>query len=244
MEWGLIFLAGVVGSLHCLGMCSPLVLTYALNLPTILEDQPADGSAARRAVAPHLRYHSGRIVAYGILGAVSAVVGTALGRVAAFTGVQGGALLVGGAFMLLFGLGMVGVRLVKIRSLYGQSRFWNRVKGWIEELLGTGNPWAQVRLGMLNGIVPCGLVYGMLARAAAAPDPLQGAAVMLVFGSGTAPALVTIGTLSRQVSRRWRERGDRLAAVLVLLLAVLLLLRGAARNGWIEHVRAFGVMFW
>ncbi len=67
---------------------------------------------------------------------------------------------------------------------------------------------------------------------------------MLTFGIGTAPALIGIGALSRQVSRRWRERGDRLAAVLVLLLAILLLLRGAARNGWIGHVRALGVMFW
>jgi sulfite exporter TauE/SafE len=244
MEWGIIFIAGVVGSLHCLGMCSPLVLTYALNLPVSARDPAISSPTMPNVVAPHLRYHAGRIFVYSLLGALSAIVGTALGRVAAFTGIQAGGLLIGGGFMLLFGLGMVGVRLFGARSLYEQPPFWNRLKGWIEGLLGTGRPWAQVRLGMLNGLVPCGLVYGMLARAAAAPDPVQGAAVMLTFGAGTAPALIGIGALSLQVSRRWRERGDRLAAVLVLLLAVLLLLRGAARNAWIAHFTALGVMFW
>jgi sulfite exporter TauE/SafE len=238
MDWGVIFLAGVVGSLHCLGMCSPLVLTYALNLPTGSADDNA------RVVLPHLRYHSGRILVYSLLGALSAVAGEALGRMAAFTGLQGGALLVGGAFMVAFGLGMLGFRAPGTRTINRSPLFWGWLKVRIERLLGTSGSWAQVRLGMLNGLVPCGLVYGMLGRSAAASNPVQGAVVMLVFGLGTAPALVTIGTFSRQVSRRWRERGDRLAAILVLMLGILLLLRGAARNGWIDHLRALGIMLW
>lgn len=238
MDWGMILLAGFVGSLHCLGMCSPLVLTYALNLPA----GPADTHV--RVVLPHLRYHSGRILVYGALGALSAVAGEALGRIAAFTGLQGGALLVGGTLMVAFGSGMLGLRGPGSRTISRPPLFWGWLKVRIERLLGTSGTWAQVRLGMLNGLVPCGLVYGMLGRSAAASNPFQGALVMLVFGLGTAPALVTIGTLSRQVSRRWRERGDRLAATFILMLGILLLLRGAARNGWIDHLRALGIMWW
>jgi hypothetical protein len=239
-DWGLIFLAGVVGSLHCLGMCSPLVLTYALNLPG--GDQGAPSGFA--VITPHLRYHAGRITVYAALGLLSALLGTALGQVARFTGIQGGALLAGGAFMLAYGLGMLGMRLFPSRlSLEASPRVWGWFRKRIDGLLGTGRAWAQVRLGMLNGLVPCGLVYGMLGRAAAAA-PLEGALVMLVFGAGTAPTMITLGTLSRQVSRRWRQRGDRLAAVLVIVLGLLLLMRGAARNGWVPHLKALGIMFW
>lgn len=168
-------------------------------------------------------YFAGKTLSYSALGALAGALG---GSLATLAGGLGGVLGVGlGGMMVAIGLGVCGVAWGRAGAPGARVAF---VLGpAIGRLVGAGSPVALVGLGALNGLLPCGLVYGMLAAAATSGSAASGAATLAVFGLATIPALTLTGVLGARLRPQGRLRMQRLAGVLVIVMGVLTVVRGA-----------------
>ncbi|MGE3311344.1 MAG: sulfite exporter TauE/SafE family protein [Limisphaerales bacterium] len=200
------FILGIVGGLHCAGMCGPLMLAL-----------PVVGRTRARFVAGRLAYQSGRIGVYAGLGALF---GT-LGHTLMLAGVQRWVSLALG-FVILAGL-LVSPRLLQFPLLVtGVGRLKRLMAGYLNRRTLP----AMTVLGALNGLLPCGLVYAACAAAAASEGTLAGATYLFVFGLGTTPMMLGISLSGRVVPVAVRLRLRHLAPVSMGLVAGLLVLRG------------------
>ncbi|CAA6823863.1 MAG: membrane protein, putative [uncultured Sulfurovum sp.] len=205
---------GSVG--HCIGMCGGIVVAYTSNKI----DQK---SSYLQQTTSHLAYNFGRVTTYALLGALF---GT-LGQVVAFTPTTKGVLfLITGLLMILAGLSLVG----NIKFL--NSAEWSISKySWYQEtfrkLISSKSIKSFYLLGMLNGMIPCGLVYSFAIFAASTATPLGGALVMATFGLATIPALFFLGTITKFL-QKGNLRGSmmKLAAILVITYGIFTLYKG------------------
>lgn len=202
------FLLGLAGSLHCAGMCGPLALAL-----------PATGSGSAGYVAGRLAYQAGRIATYSLLGVLFGW----LGRSLAVVGVQRWVSLAAGV-LILAGLGLSG------RSNGGAAltRAVTGLKSAFRGLLQRRTVASLGLLGLLNGLLPCGLVYAACAGAAALGGWVDGIQYMVLFGIGTLPVMLGISLSGRAVPVAWRLRWQQLAPLSVAVVGVLLILRGLA----------------
>ncbi len=201
---------GLAGSLHCVGMCGPL----ALALP-----RAAGGKAA--FLAGRLLYNLGRAVTYAGMGAVFGL----LGKTLLLAGWQRGLSIAAGALMVAYA----------IATLWGGSRwtlesaglrFVAPIQRALGRLLAQGSPRGLFTIGLLNGLLPCGLVYVALAGAAASGSPGPGAAFMFVFGLGTLPLMLAVALLGPSLQHRLRGRIQTVIPILLAVLGILVILRG------------------
>jgi sulfite exporter TauE/SafE len=202
------FLLGFVGSAHCAGMCGPLALAL-----------PHWGRGQASFLTGRLLYNFGRIVTYALLGAVFGL----LGQGVALAGLQRWVSLTLGAAILI--------------GLLVAPQFANRIPvtrgvNWLKGALGTmlqrrAMP-AMFGIGLLNGLLPCGLVYVACAAATATGDVLSGMRYMVAFGLGTLPMLLAISLLGTKLQFALRFKVQRLIPVSLALVGMLLLLRGMA----------------
>ena len=204
------FLFGLLGSFHCVGMCGAI----ALALPG------ASGSRGQY-LAGRVLYNLGRITTYGGLGAAAGLLGQGL-RLA---GWQQGLSLVSGALILLLvatperylgraaAVLRLDVALAQVRSKL--VYFYQRPS------LG-----ALYATGVLNGLLPCGLVYLALAGALSAPGVAGSAAYMALFGVGTLPLMLALSLTGKLVPLQWRGRMRRAVPVLAAAMAALFIVRG------------------
>jgi sulfite exporter TauE/SafE len=206
MEWGSAFILGLVGSLHCAGMCGPLALAL-----------PAAGHTAAAFFLGRLAYNAGRVVTYCALGLVFGVVGKTL----FLAGFQRWA-SIGLGLALLAGL----VASRKLALWRPVTTLVGRVKSRMAFLLRRRSLSALALLGVLNGFLPCGLVYVACAGAAATGGMLAGVEYMAVFGVGTLPMMLAISLSGKLIPFAWRVRLGRAVPVCVFLLGSLLILRG------------------
>jgi len=205
------FLLGLAGSLHCVQMCGPVVLS--LNLPVAL-------SSRSRGVASHFLYHAGRILTYTALGALAGWLGHGVIQIAKW---ESAASLAAGALMLLAGLLMIGaLRRPSFIQIAPARSITRRAAGLLT------NPafFARVRLGALMGFLPCGLTFVALMKAMAPGEALGGAASMLAFGIGTAGPLILLGAFSSYLARPLARFGPTLTAASVTAMGLFLLIRG------------------
>jgi sulfite exporter TauE/SafE len=206
MEFWTAFVLGLAGSVHCAGMCGAL----ALALPAPSRRVPA-------FLAGRLAYNGGRVLTYSCLGLVFG----SMGRVFAVAGFQQ-------TLSITLGIAL----LVGLIISPAAARF-SPVTRWVELLKRRMSALLRQRslttlgiLGILNGLLPCGLVYVACAGAAATAHSLQGAQFMAVFGLGTVPMMLAISLSGSLVSVRVRLKLARAVPVVVGLLATLLILRG------------------
>jgi len=201
LEFSLVFVFGLVSSLHCLQMCGPIVLSW---------------SVGRNALRANLKYNSGRILTYTLLGALAGFIGKGIGSAAQIAGFSAGARIVAGAAMILAGILMIGLfpssGLVQLKP---PARFTR----WIGHHL--RNP--GIRIGLMLGFLPCGLIYAALLKAIDSGGPWAGALTMLAFGLGTSVSLLLLGTATSLFHFRW---STKFAAVCVMLTGAVLLYRG------------------
>lgn len=199
---------GFAGSLHCAGMCGPLALAL-----------PSAGNSPGRFAAGRLAYNLGRILTYSSLGVLFGLAG----RTLVLAGVQRW-VSIGLGILLLAGLfGARRLALARpVEALVG------RLKAGMSRLLRQRSLASLGVLGLLNGLLPCGMVYAAAIGAAATGGVLPAVRYMAWFGLGTLPMMLGIGLSRRLVPAAWRLRLAGAIPVSVALLAVLLILRGLA----------------
>lgn len=234
-DYLLMFTTGILGSAHCVGMCGGFVLMYSMELSGATTTAEVSVASSAAPAAAHLLYNAGRILTYSLVGGFMGYAGSFVDAAGRIRGVQGSALLVAGVFMVVMGLNLMGVigRPDMIESAaVSESGLFRRA---FRRLLRIKSPLAVFPLGLMLGLVPCGLSYTMEIKAASSGGFWQGFTLMSAFGLGTAPALAGLGFVSAALAARLRQRIYRAAAALVTLMGVQALLRGMAFNGWIPH---------
>ncbi|MEW6667785.1 MAG: sulfite exporter TauE/SafE family protein [Thermodesulfobacteriota bacterium] len=219
-----VFGIGFVGSLHCLGMCGPLILAYALNLEG--PDSTKVGAHIRRNGHHHLAFHCGRLITYGCLGAGAALLFQAATLRGTLAHVGGGMTAIGGGLMIF-----LGAVLLKILPLpRGLSRFLSQSSTrWgarISPLLLSRKPASKMMLGLFAGFLPCGLSWAMILKAATTQDPLAGIAVTTAFGLGTVPVLFLGGFVASFLSFKLRVLGEKVAASSIIVMGLLMVSKG------------------
>jgi sulfite exporter TauE/SafE len=201
---------GLAGSLHCVGMCGPLLLAL-----------PLDAAGKRAVLRQLLVYHAGRILMYAALGLFFGLVGKAL----ALAGLQRALSLAAGAFMLF--MAFAAWRFERwMTALPGLGVLAQRVKTEMSSLLRSQARGGTFALGLLNGLLPCGMVYAALAGAIASTEAWAGAVFMVFFGLGTLPLLLILSVLGRSLGAPLRRRVQVVQPLLLMVVGLLLLQRG------------------
>lgn len=234
-------LAGLVGGAsHCVGMCGPFVLTQTAAR---LERAPLARMSewSRLGGALLLPYHLGRALVYALIGAAAAGVAGHVGALSGLHWLSSALMLLAAGFFLVYGLRglekwLPWARLPAFMSSSaaapaGCGGWTQRVARRIGPLFDAPVGWRGFLLGLALGFLPCGLVYGAVAAAAAAGDPLAGAFGLLAFALGTFPALLAVGLAGHMAGRTWRDMVARVAPALMLVNAGVLgwlALRGVA----------------
>ena len=206
MEFTVAFALGLLGSLHCVAMCGPLQL--ALPVPV---------GGAGRVVLGRLIYQLGRVMTYTFLGVLGGVIGKSL----FFVGLQRWLSIALGVMVLagFFTSKRVAVSTPVVRLV-------TRLKSAMSARLRQRTFRSLALLGLLNGLLPCGLVYVALAGAVGQGGVLFGAVYMAIFGLGTLPAMLAVSLSGKLLPPAWRWRLSRTIPFGVCLLAALLILRG------------------
>ena len=200
------FILGLAGSLHCAGMCGPLVLAVT-----------SGSRGGPNGLLAMIAYHAGRIGTYALLGVVFGM----LGRSLALAGLQRW-VSIGAGVLLLAGLASL---------LPSQGSTWAvAVVGGLRK---TAAPWmrhptlsARIVLGSINGLLPCGLVYAAGAGSAAAGNLLESVAYMTVFGLGTLPMMFGLSMTGRTLPLRWWAGIQGLVPWTLGMVGILLIVRG------------------
>lgn len=201
---------GLVGSLHCVGMCGPIALAL-----------PYSGSTRLGMVWSVLNYNLGRVLTYTLLGLIIGLLGQGL----IFAGVQSYfSLALGVLFLIaaLFSINLEG-RLLRISWM---RNFNTWVKTQLSRVLGKGGPTNLFYIGLLNGLLPCGLVYMAIAGAVTSSNLWQSSLYMALFGVGTIPLMLLTALSGQFVNLSWRRRLRKLMPVLLAAFAVLFIMRG------------------
>ena len=200
---------GLLGSLHCLGMCGPIALML-----------PLQGSTGQRTLQL-FSYHFGRMTAYSLLGIAFGLLGKGL----YLFGLQQNLSIAMGCLMVLLVLIPSSWRH-KIGLTGPVARLLQNIKNRLGGLLKKPGMDTLASLGFLNGFLPCGLVYMALVGAVAMGDPWQGGVYMALFGLGTVPLMSLLIFGKQWVGQSARGLFRRSIPVFVVLVGLLFILRG------------------
>jgi len=239
----LAFVTGLISSFgHCLGMCGGIVAIYSARQAVAVTANGERPSVVHRA-GSLLPVHLGRITTYTILGAIVGLAGTLLDQASGVVGWQGFFSIVIGVLMVAVAFSLMGILPpieVALASVSGKMSPMQRMRG----LFGQHTIWANVALGILWGLLPCGLVFAMLVMAAGAQSVVGGALTMFVFGLGTIPTLLGFGLATNMLSPQLRGKLQFFAGLLILLFALQTILRGLAAANVIPSLIIGPVMLW
>ena len=200
---------GFLGSFHCVGMCGPIALTI-----------PVKRSSKLSVFAGSLIYNAGRVTTYAFLGTLFGL----LGQGFAMAGWQSFLSLTLGSLILIF-LFVPKIKFIK-HSNGILMMFLGKIKSNISQLFGQNTKEALFFIGVLNGLLPCGLVYLGIAGSIATGNAFTGALFMVGFGLGTIPAMMTLTVIRDFISIKFRENVRKAVPVFVGIMALLLILRG------------------
>ena len=207
------FMLGILGTGHCIGMCGPLVIAFP---------------ARSGRFASHLYYHLGRIFTYVVIGSVMGGIGAGLAEIAAATGgnypdwvarIQMGVSFLAALFLLVFGLARLGI--------IGEPGWMamaspEKIPGYRKLLKSAFSKKRQAEmllLGMMMGFLPCGLSFAAFSRALPSGGPIHGAAMVFAFALGTVPGLLLLGTGASGFARRYQSHSNILAGLLMIYMA-------------------------
>lgn len=223
------FLVGLLGSTHCLGMCGGIVSALTLGLHPDLRRSPV-------RLAPYLlAYNAGRIGSYTVAGALAGAVSAGAFGLMPPAWVLWTVRALTGAFMIALGLYLAGwwPGLQQLEKWGG--KLWRHVEPLGRRLLPVNHPLKALAFGLVWGWLPCGMVYAALAWALVSGSAGQGAALMLAFGLGTLPMLLTVGATAGALRDFVRQAWVRRVAGLVVLTFGVITLFAPPGHGAHRH---------
>ena len=217
MGYGILFVIGLLTSLHCIAMCG------GINLSQCVSYKFANDEKARFSrLTPSILYNGGRVLSYTIIGGV---VG-AMGSVVSFSGTAKGIVaILSGVFMVIMGLNMLNIfpwlRKLNPRmpKIFGNKIYNNNGKR------------GPFYIGLLNGLMPCGPLQAMQIYALGTGSFVMGAASMFFFSVGTVPLMFGFGAMSSMLSRKFNHRMMKVSAILVIILGIVMASRGFNLSG-------------
>ena len=199
-------LAGLLGSAHCVGMCSGISGMFAMH---------AQQSSIRARLPLAIGYNLGRVTSYAFLGLAVAFLGSS--AVSGVPVLAGPVRFVGGLVIILVGLQIAfDWRVLKPLERVG-STIWSGISPLAQRLVPVTNLPRALGLGLLWGWLPCGLVYSVLLIAATSNGAASGAMIMIAFGVGTMPAMLLTGMGTAQLARIMRRKSARLGLGLLIV---------------------------
>lgn len=201
---------GLIGSFHCIGMCGPIAVAL-----------PVSNKSWGLKISGTILYNVGRAITYGLMGAVFGVLGE---------GIQLGGL----QSWVSIAMGVIMITTVLFPVLFRNTRFLDRyIYGYVDKLKNQLAPLFRNSslgslffIGLLNGLLPCGLVYVALAGAIATGGVASGAMFMFVFGLGTLPMLALVTLLGNVITGRFKSFVNKLIPYVIVIIGALFILRG------------------
>lgn len=206
------FLAGLLGSGHCIGMCGGLVCAFFLRM----------GEGTRGAFT-YAAYHGARVLVYVMVGVLAGMLGLVLTSTGIVGKTQAILQIVAGLVVILLGFDILGVspwrmklNLLPTAWLHGAVR-----------LAGTRPLAGAFTGGLVNGLMPCSLTLAMAVKATTAEGPLDGGLLMLAFGLGTLPSMLLVSVLLARLGATRRAQLLKVAALFVIALGAATVWQGA-----------------
>ena len=201
---------GLMGSFHCAGMCGPIAIALPLHGNTI--PQKIFGGAL---------YNIGRTITYGVMGAIFGMLGQGvemIGFQQKISVIMGVLMIVSVLFPALF------------KNQYSMENSWfsavGKLKKTIGKMFSIRSFSSLFLIGLLNGLLPCGLVYMAIAGAIGTGDILLGTFYMILFGLGTIPMMLSISLAGNVLSLAVRNKINKFIPVLVVVVGIFFILRG------------------
>jgi uncharacterized protein len=196
-----LFLAGLLGGLHCVGMCGGIFGAL---------------SSGNNAAQLRLSLHIGRILSYGLLGAVVGSLGSMAAMFENWIPVQIGVYVFANTLLLMVACYLLGWNKPIARMESWGAKLWGWISPLTRALIPPRTCPRAFSVGLLWGFMPCGLVYGALAMALLSGSAMNGGAMMLMFGLGTLPNLLAAGALLHYLRPKRRDKVWRLASGVVI----------------------------
>ncbi len=216
--YSMLFLIGLLTSIHCVAMCG------GINLSQCVSKQCIQSKSKLANLRPSILYNLGRVISYTVVGGI---VG-GIGSVVSFSGTARGIVaIIAGIFMVIMGLNMLNffpwLRKFNIRMPKILYKKINEEK--------SKNSKSPLYVGLLNGLMPCGPLQAMQLYALSSGSPLKGALSMLLFSLGTVPLMFGIGTLSSFLSKKFTSKMMQVSSVLVIILGIFMFQNGISVSG-------------
>ena len=204
-----VFIASLLGSAHCAGMCGPFVCFYA-------------GADARGSWWGHLTYNGGRLVSYLVLGAIAGALGSGVEQVGTGVGVTRAAGMVAGVLMIAWGLVTLlaqrGYSLPTLAPLAGTQR-WMAAR--LRDVRDFPPAARALTMGLLTTLLPCGWLYAFVVTAAGTGTVRGALILMTVFWAGTLPMMLTLGVGVRRLAGPLRDKLPTVSAVAIVVVGVM-----------------------
>ncbi|MEN9697271.1 MAG: hypothetical protein RLZ56_692 [Bacteroidota bacterium] len=204
------FLMGLLGSVHCIGMCGPLVMAL-----------PISNKSNFQKAAAMILYHLGKMSSYALLGVLFGLFGSQL----PVFGLQQNISILIGVAMLFYVLYVFVLKPKHIQVGVLNSLYQYIIKA-LGRLFKSKSVVSFLWIGLLNGLLPCGMIYLALTSAIATQHVLEGGLLMAFFGLGTMPVLIAIAIGGQFIDFVWRKKIQKLLPVFIFSMGLLLILRG------------------
>lgn len=203
------FLLGLTSNLHCIGMCGPIAMAI-----------PVNRNSNWSILGGIFQYNTGRILTYSILGAFVGSIGITVQTFGILQWIS----IASGIFLILFAWRKW--FSFKWMANFPSSGLRNITGKGMSKVLASDSSLKLTMLGMLNGLLPCGMVYVALMNALLAGNPVSSAYTMIVFGIGTLPAMIAVGFAANRIGIEMRQRLNKVVPYLLTIVGLLVVLRG------------------
>lgn len=212
MDYGMIFIVGILTSVHCIAMCGGINLSQSVS--SVKNNV--------KVLKTNFNYNLGRIISYTLIGGI---VGT-IGSIISFNGIfKGIVAIIAAIFMIIIAINMLGIfpklRKFNIRIPKKLAIFLNNTKK------GKGSFY----IGLINGLMPCGPLQTMQLYALSKASFLGGAISMFLFSLGTVPLMFTFGVISSKLNKKFTEKMLTVSAIIIFILGISMLNTGLSLSG-------------
>ncbi|MEW8986280.1 MAG: sulfite exporter TauE/SafE family protein, partial [Bacillus sp. (in: firmicutes)] len=225
-SYAVLFMVGVLTSIHCVGMCGGIMLSQSLNKAT--------KTSKFEAMKPAIFYNMGRVVSYTILGGIIGAIGSVFSL---SLSAQAGLQIFAGVFMIMMGFNMAGFSWFR--------KFQIKLPAAVCKM--QARPKAPFMVGFFNGLMPCGPLQTMQIFALGTGSAMAGALSMFMFSLGTVPLMLAFGAVTGLLSKGYTKQLLKFGGILIIVLGIIMGNRGLALAGMnmnpmslVEKIGGFG----